>query len=270
MRPEVSVACSPGFPFAGAFQQTCTFASGLPVYLLDSPDPHVIEYSEQDALWHIKQPSTSQVLAISCAVSPGFPVPILWTLLDTSLPFVSTRSFPIAVSGASQSDINGTYFPHTSTTSAATCARQLRSGASLEFSAAANHWVLSHPTDGPCYFFRPNSPRSNETVTFQDHNSDAAQSLLHLPASDESNVCKTFPNFDDGEWKVFPHCTSLPSLDDTPKCRPLEIGTRPIASSAHFNWKKLDIIISLRTCSLLLQAPAQTLPCLKVIISLQT
>jgi hypothetical protein len=234
------VACSPTLSFSGAYQLTHTFTSGMPVYICDSPDPHVIEYREKDAVWHIRQCTTGQVIAISCAVSSGFPAPILWTLLDTSFPFVPSRSFPIAVYGASQAGINGIYFPHAAMSSAAACARQLRSGASLEFCTAENHWVLNHATDGPRYIFCPNSPQSNTTVALRDQTSGATQRLHHLPFSDDSSIGKSFPNFDDGEWKVFPHCSSAPSHDDAPKCRLLDFDTRPIVSSASFNCETLE------------------------------
>lgn len=211
----------------------------MPVYLLDNSDPHVIEYRERDAFWHIRQCSTGQVLAICCAESPGFPTPILWTPVYTSLSLAPSRCHPVSVSGAGNAAINGTYFPNAATSSAAACARQLRCRASLEFSTSGNHWVLSHTTEGPCYYFCPNSPRSNQTGTSQDQHSDAVKAPPRSPISDHSGVCQALPSFDDGEWKELPHCASLPS-HAVPKCRLLEIDTQPIASTSHFNWNRLD------------------------------
>jgi len=207
----------------------------MPAFLLDGPDPHVIEYRDQDACWCIKQCATGQVLAISCAVSAGFPVPIVWALVHQSLLHVPSLNYPITVSGAGRSDMNGTYFSfENGASSDSSCARQLRCGATLVFNSSENHWVLNHATDGPCYYFCPNLPHSNEAAPAQAQGSDAAQ----VVRSSDNSSPKRFPNFSDGVWKAFPNCASL-SLS-VPKCRQLEIGLRPIASPASFDWGKLE------------------------------
>jgi hypothetical protein len=206
----------------------------MPTFLRDGPDPHVIEYREEDACWCIRQRSTGRLLAISCAVSPGFPAPIVWAMLDSSFPSIpSSLHNPIAVLGAGRSDLNGLYFPfENGTPTASACARRLRSEASLAFNAAQNRWVLSDATHGPCYHFCPNPSQptaSEDTAPRIPDNSN----LLN------SSVDQHFPNFNDGVWEAFPVCASLHSLA-LPKCSKLEIFTPPISSSLSFNWSKLD------------------------------
>jgi hypothetical protein len=80
--PDVSIKCD-NFPsFAGVFHISPTSESSLPAFIRNGPDPHVIEYSDEGALWLIKECSTNRVVATSCAVSSDFPVPILWSATD--------------------------------------------------------------------------------------------------------------------------------------------------------------------------------------------
>ena len=233
--PELSVTCSPSFPFTGVYQATHTFQNGMPTFLCDGPDPHVIEYHEQGACWYIRQCSTGRALAVSCAVSLGFPAPIVWTLLHPSFPNSPSLHNPIAVSDAGLCHMNGLYFPFENGTSpGSACARRLRSEACLSFSAAENHWVLSSAAHGPCYFYRPNPSQSSASTASEAHCADIASRT-----SDSSSACKDFPQFDDGVWEAFPICASLQS-PSVPKCSKLEICTRPIPSLLSFKWSKLD------------------------------
>lgn len=76
--PEVSVICNPSLPFTGIYRSTYTPGCSMPAFIHSGPDSYVIEYCDKNEVWFIRQRSSNQVLATSCAVSPGFPVPTLW------------------------------------------------------------------------------------------------------------------------------------------------------------------------------------------------
>jgi len=242
--PQLSVTCVPSLPFTGVYRATRSLLGGMPTFLLDGAVSYSIEHCETSACWFIKECLSGLVCAISCAVSPGFPAPIAWTLVEP-LSAASHRPLlhpPITVSGAGQSCINGTYFPMDGGSECAfACARQLRNGSSLEFCQVKHQWVLSGASDGPCYYFRPNAAESSEFVTSKANPAtgsvQAPQPSLVLPSLGH---CRRFPNFTDGVWEAAPNCELAPACT-APTCTLLEdIGVEPISTMLSFNWSKLD------------------------------
>jgi hypothetical protein len=229
--PQLRTTCLPSLPFTGVYGATRSIIDGMPVFVSDGCDPHTMEYNEHDACWLIKRRYLSQICAISCAVSEGFPAPVLWSSVQLS----HSQSFlpPIHISGAPQCDINGIYLPVTGGfKSTAVWARQLRSGASLEFCTEQKKWALKSAAHGPCHYFRPNTPplpSASSGLSEPGNCSIQCGGLASGPAYSEE-----FPDFADGVWESLAH--SLSSLT----CRVLQVGVRPISSVISFDWKRLD------------------------------